>query len=129
MYENIRVPPPPLPGHALLSRLVYCLYGLPLFAPHKLQGVLFACVFNMLHQRIIPVPANRHAILVSKCIYYTFRRNTFGPRRKKICLRGLQIANAQSSLYIHGVYSSPLFFTLWKISYLNLLRAKFQFSS
>ena len=47
------------------------------------------------------------------------------------CLRGfgLWTTKAQTSLRICTVWSASLLFTDWKVSYQNLLQAKFQFSS
>ena len=42
---------------------------------------------------------------------------------------GLQTTQAQTSLRIRAVWSAPLLFVFWKVSYLDLLQAKFQFSS
>ena len=42
---------------------------------------------------------------------------------------GLRTTKAQTSLRIRAVWSAPLFFAYWKVSYLDLLRPKFQFSS
>ena len=52
-----------------------------------------------------------------------------GPQCEKTCLRGSQTTKAQTSLGIHAVYSVPLLLTIWKVSYIDLLPAKFQFSS
>ena len=35
----------------------------------------------------------------------------------------------QTSLHIHAVWSMPLLFSFWKVSYVNLLQMKFQLSS
>ena len=40
---------------------------------------------------------------------------------------GLRTAKAQTSLRIPSVWSAPLLFAYWKVSYLNLLQPKFQF--
>ena len=48
---------------------------------------------------------------------------------RKPVFRGLQTTQAQTSLRIRAVWSAPLLFAYWKVSYLDLLRAKFQFSS
>ena len=45
---------------------------------------------------------------------------SFGPHREKTCLRGF--ANNKDA-------DAPLLFTEWKVSYLNLLRAKYHYSS
>ena len=50
-------------------------------------------------------------------------------RREKTCLRGLETTKAQTSLPIRAVRSAPLLFSYLKVSYLDLLRAKVQFSS
>ena len=43
---------------------------------------------------------------------------------------GFATTRAQTSLHIHAVWSAPLLFANWKVySYLDLLQAKFQFSS
>ena len=52
-----------------------------------------------------------------------------GLHARKPVFRGLQTAKAQTSLRILAVWSAPLLFAFWKVSYLNLLQAKFKFSS
>ena len=52
-----------------------------------------------------------------------------GLEAKKPVFGGLRTTQAQTSLCIRPEGSAPLFFTFWKVSYLELLRAKFQFSS
>ena len=59
----------------------------------------------------------------------TCGNNLYGPRREKTCLRGLRTTEAQTSLRTHTVWSAPLLFAFWKVPYLSLLQAKFQFSS
>ena len=53
----------------------------------------------------------------------------YGPWREKTCLRGLRTTKAQTSLHISADWSVPLLLAFWKVSFLNLLQAKFQFSS
>ena len=53
----------------------------------------------------------------------------YGPRCEKTCLWGLRTTKVQTSLRIGADWSAPLLFAFWKVSYLNLLKAKFQFSS
>ena len=48
---------------------------------------------------------------------------------RKPVFEGLRTTRAQTSLRISAVWSAPLLFTYWKVPYLDLLRAKFQFSS
>ena len=48
---------------------------------------------------------------------------------RKPVFGGLQAIKAQTSLPIRAVWSAPLLFTFWKVSYQNLLQVKFQFSS
>ena len=48
---------------------------------------------------------------------------------RKLVFGGLQTTQAQTSLRIRAVWSAPLLFAYWKVSYLDLLHAKFQFSS
>ena len=47
---------------------------------------------------------------------------------RKSVFGGLRTTNAQTSLRIRAVCSAPLLFAHWKVSYLDLLRAKFLFS-
>ena len=42
---------------------------------------------------------------------------------------GLRTTKAQTSLRVRAVSSAPFLFILWKVSYVNLLQVKFQFSS
>ena len=42
---------------------------------------------------------------------------------------GLQTTKTQTSLRIRAVWSAPLLFAYRKVSYVDLLHAKFQFSS
>ena len=46
---------------------------------------------------------------------------------RKPVFRGLWKTKAQTSLRIWADLSAPLFFAYWKVSYLELLQAKFQF--
>ena len=48
----------------------------------------------------------------------------FGAQREKTCLRGFMNNKGADQLW-----SVPLLFDYWKVSYLNLLQLKFQFSS
>ena len=48
---------------------------------------------------------------------------------RKPIFRGLRTTQAQTSLRIHAVWSAPLLFAFWKVSYLDLLLAEFQLSS
>ena len=47
---------------------------------------------------------------------------------RKPVFGGLQTAKVQTSLRIRAVWSAPLLFAYWKVSYLYLLQAKFQYS-
>ena len=42
----------------------------------------------------------------------------YGPRWEKTCLRGLRVTKAQNSLHIRAVWSAPLLFPYWKVSYI-----------
>ena len=46
---------------------------------------------------------------------------------EEFCHRGLQTTKAQTSLHIRAVWSAPLLFTNWIVSYLNLLQARLHF--
>ena len=48
---------------------------------------------------------------------------------RKPVFGGLQTTQAQISLRIRAVWSAPLLFAFWKVSYVNLLQGKFQVSS
>ena len=48
---------------------------------------------------------------------------------QKTCLQFLRTTKAQTSLPSCAIWSAPLLFALWKVSYQNLLQAKFQYSS
>ena len=48
---------------------------------------------------------------------------------RKPVFGGLRTTKEQTSLCIHAVLLVPLFFAYWKVSYLDLLRAKFQIST
>ena len=52
-----------------------------------------------------------------------------GLDERKPVFGGFRTTEAQTSLRVRAVRSAPLLFAYWKISYLNLLQAKFQFSS
>ena len=62
----------------------------------------------------------------SLCMYNYF---IIGPRRDKTVFGGLRTTQAQTSLRIRAVWSAPLLFAYSKVSYLDLLQAKFQYSS
>ena len=53
----------------------------------------------------------------------------YGPWREKTCLRCLGTTKAQTSLrgFIRAVWSAPLLFTYWKLSYLDMLQANSNF--
>ena len=42
---------------------------------------------------------------------------------------GLPTTKAQTNLRVHADRLAPMIFAYWEVSYLDLLRAKFQFSS
>ena len=65
-------------------------------------------------------------------VYSTLRYTTtiWALRRENLTVfGGLQTTQAQTSLRIRAVWSAPLLYAYWKVSYLDLLQAKFQFSS
>ena len=47
---------------------------------------------------------------------------------RKSVFDGLRITQGQTSLHIRTVWSAPLLFAFWKVSYLGLLQVKFQIS-
>ena len=53
----------------------------------------------------------------------------YGPRHEKPVFGGLRTTKAQTSLRIRTVWSVPLLFAYWKVSFLDLLQAKFHISS
>ena len=54
--------------------------------------------------------------------------NQMGPDARKPVFGGLRTTQAQTSLRICAVWSAPLLFPFWKLSYVNLMQVKFQFS-
>ena len=52
-----------------------------------------------------------------------------GHDARKPVFGGLRTTKAHTNLPIHAVLPGPLLFAYWKVSYLDLLRTKFQFSS
>ena len=48
---------------------------------------------------------------------------------RKPVFGGLRITKAQTSLRVRAVWSAPLLFAYWKVSYLYLLQGNFRFSS
>ena len=48
---------------------------------------------------------------------------------RKPVFGGLQTTQVQTSLRIRAVWSAPLLFAITKVSYVNLLQAKIQFTS
>ena len=61
--------------------------------------------------------------------FFKIKIGTNGPRREKPCLRWLSTTKAQTSMRIRAVWSAPLSFAYWKVSYLDMHQAKFLFSS
>ena len=77
----------------------------------------------------------RQILCISSSFHVLFSATTqqiddtlFGPQSEKTCLWWFAKTKAQTSLRIHAVWSVPLFFIYWNVSYQNLLQAKFQFS-
>ena len=56
-------------------------------------------------------------------------RSNMGLDVRKPVFGDLGTTKAQTSLRICAVWSAPLLFAYWKVSYLDLLQTKFQFSS
>ena len=84
------------------------------------------CFQNSYLERYIISYGVRNLILRShEGIHTTY----LGPRKGKLVFGGLQTTKAQTSLRIRAVCSAPLLFANFKVSYLDLLRPKFQFSS
>ena len=61
---------------------------------------------------------------------YSVWFDTMGPRREKICLRGFTInKGADQPAHPRSLISALVKIAYWKVSYQDLLREKFQFSS
>ena len=72
-------------------------------------------------------PANYRPISLTCVLCKVLEHMGLGAR--KPVFGGLRTTKAQTSLRIRAVWSAPLLFAYWKVSYLDLLQAKFQFSS
>ena len=81
-----------------------------------LKGVLFLDTYILETQSIV-IPVLRFKVLSTLLV------------ARNLSSGGLRTTLAQTSLCIRAVWSAPLLFAFWKVSYLDLLRAKFQFSS
>ena len=68
--------------------------------------------------------------VLSLCYLCVNRFHSYmGRDARKPVFMGLRITQAQTSLHIRAVWSAPSLFAFWKISYVNLLPVKFEFSS
>ena len=85
----------------------------------KIQG--FPSILSLFRNKFNKFNNTRAWVLDS--IYH------MGLDARKTVFRGLRTTKAQTRLRIPAVWSAPLLFTFWKVSYINLLQAKFQFSS
>ena len=63
-----------------------------------------------------------HSIMIPVLLY-------MGLDARNPIFKGVWTARAQTSLCVYAVWSAPLFFAYWTVSYLELLWAKFKFSS
>ena len=81
----------------------------------KSNGKYFSCLFSFLPKCSENLPSSLDI--------------TYGPWCEETCLRLFAKAKAQTSLCIRAVWSAPLLFAYWKVSYIDLLQAKCQFSS
>ena len=68
-------------------------------------------------------------IVYSTCVCVCICVSLFqmGSDARKPVFRGLRTTQAQTSLRIRAVWSGPLLFTFWKVSYVNLLQVKFNY--
>ena len=85
---------------------IWASYGLHLFTyvPHM--------VYTCLHMGLVWFTL----------VYIWF---TYGPRCEKTCLGCLPTTRAHTSLHIPAVWSAPLLFVYWIVSYLDMLYAIF----
>ena len=58
---------------------------------------------------------------------FTTQKELFGLYARSLPSGGLQTTNRQTSQRIRALRSAPLLFMYWKVSYINLLRAQFNF--
>ena len=110
------------------------------------QGLRFCTILDNLYGDVFAIDLGRKR-KVSGVVIYTWQgegqgknRPNFleiglfhrilshGPRCEKPCLRSFA-TQAQTSMRIRADWSAPLLFDNWKEPYLNLLQAKFQYSS
>ena len=71
------------------------------------------------------------SMIMSKPLFYAARmaKSYLGLDARKPVFGGLRTTKAQTSRRIHADRSGPLLFAYWKTSYIDLLQAKFHFSS
>ena len=82
-----------------------------------------------------PLPTSQHPIPPTLYPLCTWRPLilqaliVMGLDVRKPVFGGLRTTQAQTRLRIRAVWSAPLLFVFWKVSYIYLLHMKFQFSS
>ena len=67
--------------------------------------------------------------LIKVKLWWPNKQNQLGLYARKHVFGGLRTTKTQTSLRIYADWSAPLSFAFGKVTYLTLLRAKFQFSS
>ena len=98
-------------------------------SPSKNSRQLICCFYNViLFNQLLTTKIGTYRVKTVSLIKAnaTCGQQT-GPRHEKTYLRW--VVNNKTSLRIRAVWSAPLLFAYWKVSYINLLQAKFQFSS
>ena len=88
-------------------------------------------VCDILLQGHISDPIVRCNLLTisNHCAKYEHTPYNMGHNARKHVFGGLRTTQAQTSLRIRAVWSAPLLFAFWKVTYVHWLQKKFQFSS
>ena len=93
---------------------------------------VFKMIFFKEHYQYqtVGIPGQDQSSLYQQMTLAGTKPTPLGPRHKKHVFGGFQTTKSQISLHICHMYTvTPLLFAKWKVPYLDLFPAKFQFSS
>ena len=118
----------------ILSIARFDVYGLASFLLWKCWCLTMTLIYMMrqlfswLALLIFVIPCIKWGHLIFNVSIYLLA-SLYGPWYEKTCLRCLQTTKPQTSLCVCTVWSGSLLFPYWRVSYLNLIQANFQYSS
>ena len=98
-------------------------FSIAIWLIFKLFFYLFLCIF---HPNYSP-EEDAFCLTKNENIFVSLQKH-LGLNARKPVFGGLRTTKAQISLRICAVWSAPLIFAYWNVGYLDLLRAKFQYS-